>query len=121
MIVYVVTTNVSSERKIKGVFEDREQAICCCALLNHDDAELEEWDTEGIKISGNKKPLHEWTIYVNDVGEVIDLERKYTYEKAFRRCKDFDGSCTIHMTLDMSVSEEEAKQIARDNWQKMQK
>ena len=115
MIVYIVTTYRDGERRVKAVFEDRDQAIYCCALCDQKDAEIEEHDTEAIKISGNKKPLAEWTVYVNPDGEVIDTSVRYTFEPQCKYSEDVDGSWVACLTQDVSVSEDQVKEIVLDH------
>lgn len=117
MTVYVVTTRPFGERKIEGVFEDRDQAIFCCALLVHDDSEMEEWDTNSMKFSGAKKPLAEWTVCVNGEGEAVDAACRYTFEEVCQYCEDIGGSWYACVTQPLSVSEEEVKEIVLDNIQ----
>ena len=119
MIVYVVTTGEG--RSIKAVFEDRDQAICCCALCDQEDCMLEEWDTEAIQITGHKKPLAEWMVFINSEGKVIDTEVRYTFNEVLKFNADFDGSGTMHLTMDVNASEDEAKQLALNHWQRMKK
>ena len=119
MIVYVVTTGDSGS--IKAVFEDRDQAIYCCALCYQEDCMLEEWDTEAIQITGHKKPLAEWTVFINGEGKAIDTEVRYTFNDVLKFCADFDGSGTMHLTLDVNASEDEAKKFAVNHWQRMTK
>ena len=121
MIVYVVTTYSELGRKVKAVFEDRDQAIFCCALLERDDAEMEEWDTEAIKTTGTMKPLCEWTVFIRSDGTVFDIGQRYTFKEVQRWEEDTDGSGVMRMTLSLNVSEDTVKEIALEHWERMKK
>ena len=121
MIVYVVTARADEGRKVKAVFEDRDQAMCCCALCESDYAEIEVVDTEAIKIGGTKKPLAEWLVIINRHGEVIDAGVRYTFNETRRHCWDVDGSCDVRITHGVNVTEDTAKEIALDYWDKLEK
>lgn len=116
MIVYVVTTQASIGRKVKAVFEDRDQAIYCCALFEREEAELEEVDTEAIRISGNKKPLAEWTVCIDAGGKVIDCNYLYTFNKKRHFIVDEDGSGAVYLTVDTDLPEDKVIEIALDYW-----
>lgn len=121
MQVYVVVTYPDGECNIKAVFEDRDQAIYCCALCEREDATIEEWDTEAIKITGTKKPLATWSVYINSKGEVIETDLRYTFSKVLKFREDMDGSGAMYLTTDIDVPEDEVKKIALDHWQRMKK
>lgn len=121
MIVYIVTTNPHGERKIKAVFEDRDQAIYCCALCDQEDAMIEEWDTEAIQITGHKKPLAEWTVFINGKGEAIDAELRYTFTEILKFSEDMDGSGAVYLTVDKDTTEAEAKTMAVEYWEQLKK
>ena len=121
MTVYVVTTHSSHGRKVKAVFEDREEAICCCALLEADEAVMEAWDTDALKISCKKKPLAEWIVIIAPDGRVIDSDLLYTFDEVCRHSWDVDDSCTVRMTHDTDMSEGRAREIALNYWRKLDK
>lgn len=114
MIVYVVTTHALKGRKVKAVFEDRDQAVYYCALFERDDPELDEIDTEAIQITGKKKPLHEWTVHVKPDGRVSDMGLRYTFDETLTYDEDTDGTMIVCMTLDMDIHEDKVKEIALD-------
>lgn len=118
MIVYVVTTHTPMGRKVRAVFEDRDPAVFCCALLEHDEAELEEFDTEAIKITGTMKPLREWTVYINADGEAIDTENRYVFTETLKFHEDVDGSVSVYLTVGTDVPEDKVKEIALDHWRR---
>ena len=121
MIVYVVTTRTDIGRRVKAVFEDRDQAIYCCALFEREDAELEELDTDALKISGNKTPLVEWIVCIRAEGSVADVGKRYTFDKVRSCVEDIDGSCVVRMTHDRSVDEDIAVDIMLEYWQEQTK
>lgn len=121
MIVYVVTTYSKKGRQVKAVFEDRAQAIYYCALFEQDDAEIDEMDTGAIRISGNKKPLHEWAVFVSPELIVKDMGLRYTFRESRTHDVDSDGSVTVYMTLDMGVPEDKVKEIAIDYVRQLKK
>ncbi len=112
MIIYIVTTSPYGDRAVKGVFEDRDQAILMCALLENDDPLLEEFDTEAIKIGGSKKPLAEWTLLINAEGVVRDMGLRYTFDQKLKFDDDLDGSVIVTLTLDTDVPADKVKEIA---------
>ena len=121
MTVYVVTTRTGDGRKIKAVFEDRDEAICCCALFEADEAIMEAWDTDEIHVNCKKKPLAEWIVIIGADGRVIDMDVIYTFKEICRHSWDFDDSCTVRMTHDVDVSEGRAKEIALEYWRQLEK
>lgn len=121
MVVYIVTTQNREGRAIKAVFEDRDQAEYCCALLETNDAMLEEWDTEALEISGKAKPLAEWLVIINPDGKVIDIDHRYTFTESLRHSWDIDGSCAVRMTQATDVPESKAQNIALDYWRQLEK
>ena len=119
MIVYVVTTHTDLGRKVKAVFEDRDQAIYCCALCEREYPEIEEMDTEAIQITGNKKPLAEWTVCFDADGNVIDCDRRYTFSETLRLVEDIGGCETMFLTVDKDLTEDEVKEIAQNHRRRM--
>ena len=121
MIVYVVTTNPHGDRIVKAVFEDRDRAVYFCALHEHEDSELDEMDTEAIQITGNKKPLHEWTVFVKPDGVVSEMSKRYTFNEVLWHEVDLDGTVLVRMTLDMDIPEGKVKEIAIDYVRQLKK
>lgn len=119
MIVYVVTTHSKFGRKVRAVFEDRDEAIFCCALLERDESELEEFDTEAIKITGTMKPLCEWTVFIRADETIMDVGQRYTFDTVFGHDVDADGSGLVRFTLSLDVTEDKAKEIALDHWRRL--
>ena len=75
MIVYVVTEGSYSDYHIEAVFADKEQANLYLKL--HPDCEIEEYDTEAIKIDA-RRIMHEWTAKISPDGKILSLKDKAT-------------------------------------------
>lgn len=119
MIVYVVSVHSKLGRKVKAVFENRDDAIFCCALLERDEAELEEYDTEAIKITGTMQPLCEWTVFIRADETIVEVGKRYTFENGFGHDIDTDGSGLVRFTQDLDVTEDKAKEIALEHWRRL--
>lgn len=75
MIVLVVTEGSYSDYHIEAVFTDRDQANLYLKL--HPGCEIEEWDTEEVKIDASKI-VHEWTAKISPDGKLLSLRDKLT-------------------------------------------
>lgn len=117
MIVYVVTTRIGDRCRIEGVFDDRRQAAYYCAVKNEWETQMEEWDTEGVKFSGNRKLLSRWYASIGS-GDVVNyVTEGFTFDEETRFDDQGNEGWYVTLTTEYGLSEEQACKIILERFE----
>lgn len=119
MTVYIVTSGEYSDYHIDAVFDNMEQAELYCAV--HECGEIEEWDTEAVKLESDKPIKHRWIAIIHEDGELYRISHNLTI-KDINSIADYSyrlrGCYIVQATLDRDVSKEKALKIIFDRFAK---
>ena len=115
-IVYVVTEGTYSDYQIQALFSDYETAKKYCACWNRNYPEIEEWKIDNEEILSNEEVLLQWSFEIDKRGCFINSRRlSYVYKShALNHIDDLSFTYKIHLALDTSITESEARKIAAD-------
>lgn len=109
MIVYILTSGTYSDYCINAVFDDKNQAKFYQKL--HPACEIEEFDTEAVKIDA-RKIRYEWTARISPDGKLLLL-----YESATLTDKE-DSICLtdvfpfgVHFLVTLTTDRELEKSV----------
>lgn len=115
-IVYVVTEGEYSSYHIQAIFSDCATAEKYCACRNRNEPEIEEWKIDDEEILSNEEVLLQWYFEIDKSGCFIKSRRlSYVYKSyALNHIDERSFIYKIHLALDTSITESEARKIAAD-------
>lgn len=123
MIVYIVTSGEYSDYGINAVFDNKTQAELYCAA--HDDGfnipEIEEWDTEAVKIETDKPIMHRWEAYIREDGTIQSISCRSTLKDVnsieYKPYRPY-GCYFVQATIGRDIPVEKARKIVLDRFAK---
>lgn len=114
--VYVVTDGEYSNHGIEALFSDYSTAEKYCACHNLYCPAIEEWEIDNEEIQSKDEVLLQWCFAVNRHGTFTYYSPpKYVYKSFAINYTDYDFlNFRVHLALDTSITESEARKIAAD-------
>ena len=121
MIVYIVTSGEYSDYHIDAVFDNKEKAELYCATHDMQYCDIEEWDTEEVKLESDKPIKCRWIAYIRENGSIYSISSYLTIKNINiieHKTHFTKFNYIVQATLDRDVSEEKAMKIISDRFAK---